>query len=160
MKKIWGVVGVAIFWISWPITWLAVNNSRRTRVLIIAKDEVLLVKNWLGRNRWTLPGGGAHGKETLQTAAAREIKEELGLDVDENDLQLLFQKEGMRDTGFRFDCDGFLLLLKHKPTLALDNLEMHEARWFPLGSKLHQRRLSPSAHLALGALAKEHSLLN
>lgn len=39
--------------------------------------------------KWGLPGGHGEDKETVRQAAAREAKEELGIDIDTHDLELI-----------------------------------------------------------------------
>lgn len=53
-----------------------------------AEGRVLVVHHVLsGRyDFWVAPGGGVQGTETLQQAAAREAREECGLDVDVGEL--------------------------------------------------------------------------
>ena len=52
-------------------------------VALVRRDDVLLIQ----RNRppseglWTLPGGRMEPGETIEACAAREVKEELGLNV-------------------------------------------------------------------------------
>ena len=62
-------------------------NSRRVRVVIISADnEILLVRNWLSNQNWSLPGGGIENGETPEHAAVREMKEETALSVNARDM--------------------------------------------------------------------------
>lgn len=54
------------------------------RVLVLWRDQVLLVQHHDGRDGvtfWMPPGGGSEPGETPEAAAVREVKEETGLDV-------------------------------------------------------------------------------
>jgi len=50
--------------------------------LIIHKGKILLVRSNTTKERWAFPGGKKEKIETLQRTASREIKEELGLDIE------------------------------------------------------------------------------
>lgn len=54
-------------------------RTLRVRCLVMREGRILLVKNWLGRGQWTLPGGGVQRAETGPEAAVRELREELGI---------------------------------------------------------------------------------
>lgn len=69
---------------------LPFSRKPRTRVLAILNDsEVLLVKNWLSSQKWSLPGGGIKRNETPARSAARELYEETGLQVAPSQLTFL-----------------------------------------------------------------------
>src|ERR1019366_7114430 len=42
---------------------------------------------------WKLPGGRSEGNETPEECAVREIYQELGLEIDQDDLELLEQQD-------------------------------------------------------------------
>jgi 8-oxo-dGTP diphosphatase len=52
--------------------------------VVLDGDRVLLIKRAHEplKGQWSLPGGGVELGETLETAIAREVREETGLDVD------------------------------------------------------------------------------
>lgn len=69
---------------------IPVLNQPRTRVAVVLNDhEVLLVKNWLGSQQWTLPGGGIKRGETPLQCAVRELFEETGLVVEPSELSFV-----------------------------------------------------------------------
>ena len=57
-------------------------------VAVISDDKLLVVQKRDGpfAGRWALPGGKIELGETRETAAAREVKEETGLDVAIDDV--------------------------------------------------------------------------
>lgn len=61
--------------------------------LLFSNDGfVLLGKNKSGGvydGYWTIPGGGIEENETPQQATAREVKEEVGIDISAEDLELI-----------------------------------------------------------------------
>ena len=60
-------------------------------VLVNDKDELLLTKRAFepAKGLWDLPGGFLEVDETLEESVRREVKEELGLDLDIEDLHYL-----------------------------------------------------------------------
>ena len=92
------------------------------------RGELLLIRNSYGRSHlWLLPGGGIGRRESPEAAAAREVREETGLEVRE--LRFLSvhanEGEGKRDTIHLFAARG-----DGEPRI--DALEVEEARFFPL----------------------------
>lgn len=72
------------------------TGTKRARVVVKNEDgDILLLKTWLGANKWGLPGGGAERDEPVIEAAAREVFEETGIKVTPSDLRLLFTLRSM-----------------------------------------------------------------
>ena len=60
----------------------ATLRPRRAKVVVMnPAGELLLVVNAIGDRNWTLPGGGMKRREEPAAAAARELREELGVDI-------------------------------------------------------------------------------
>lgn len=75
-------LGKLLFLVGLPLVFVYFRlvSSRRARVIVQnKKGEVLLVKSWLGRQNWNLPGGGIKPWEDPKDAAARELAEETGV---------------------------------------------------------------------------------
>jgi 8-oxo-dGTP pyrophosphatase MutT (NUDIX family) len=103
-----------------PIDWGGV------KCVLTDGDRVLLVRHTYGSRRWDLPGGGRHRGERPIDAARREMREELGLEIDNwRGLgQLHARAEHHRQT---IDVYGAEL---SSPALALDLGELQVAVWF------------------------------
>jgi 8-oxo-dGTP pyrophosphatase MutT (NUDIX family) len=119
-------------------------KHHRVRVLLLNdKDEVLLVRNWLGHQRWTLPGGGIRRSETPHEAAIREVEEETGIVLQSVGTFTNPHAEA------RFTVACFIAAIPNTPPLIsrYRRLEVLDTAWFPL-SKL-PRNYSPTVDLAL-----------
>jgi len=110
---------------------LAVFRIRTTGVKVMmfnSAGELLLIRNGYGASdQFVLPGGGVSRRESPAAAAAREIREELGLEVRDVDPVWTYESgaEGKRDTIHLFKAisDG-------QPVE--DQVEVVEARFFSL----------------------------
>ena len=72
-----------LFWTSWPVLYLVVNNTHRTRAIILNKNkELLVVRGWINDGKWQLPGGGIKPNESSLDATIREVKDEVNLNLD------------------------------------------------------------------------------
>ena len=65
------------------------HQSRARVILLNEQQEALLVKNALHPQKWTLPGGGINKNESALSAARREVYEELGLQLTDDQIHLL-----------------------------------------------------------------------
>lgn len=131
-QSLWTLAGRLGFLVAQYPIGLIVRNSRRTRVLITSGDDYLVVKHWLGDDRWMLPGGGLHRNEDPLIAARRETKEEIGLDLPAEAFQSIGQFK-CRDGAFKFDYDLYIVRLPEKPKLRLQRIEILAAGWFNKG---------------------------
>lgn len=105
-------------------------RTRRVRCLVIDGSNILLVKNWLGRGQWTLPGGGVHSSETIQLATRRELHEELRVLVDSDKIRLLGDWDESTDG---MSCSLELCSTPLKATrLRYNHLELVACEWFEL----------------------------
>ena len=121
--------------IAYRLRRLALRLLRiRTRgVKVMAFDEagrLLLIRNSYGRSDvFRLPGGGIGRRERPEAAAARELREETGLEA--RDLRFVSrhanEAEGKRDT-----IDLFTARVEGPPEP--DGWEVEEARFFALGA--------------------------
>jgi len=70
-----------VYVLVYPLLWLLNPLRLRAHAIIAHNDEVLVVQERIGWGDWWLPGGGVGHGEEPETAAVREILEELSLEV-------------------------------------------------------------------------------
>ena len=146
MKKAWEKLGTVAFWVSWPLIYLFLKRSKRTRVLIVAGDQVLVVKGWLGMHRWTLPGGGLKSNEDAAVGAARELKEETGISVSTDKLKLLGQNI-FTVHGHKMECVCFVVEIDNALPLKTGRPELIDSAWMDYQELLKQNPSSSAKTL-------------
>jgi 8-oxo-dGTP pyrophosphatase MutT (NUDIX family) len=127
MKRIWIAGGRVAFWLSWPLLFLYLLRSERTRIVVVCQGEVLVVRGWLGGGKWNLPGGGLHRGEDPAEGAVRELQEETGIEVNATELQKFFS--GRIKTGLRYTVHAYGIELDKKPRLSKQKIELTHLAW-------------------------------
>jgi ADP-ribose pyrophosphatase YjhB (NUDIX family) len=105
------------------------RRGRGVKCLLTRDGEIVLVRHTYGpRKTWQLPGGAAHRGEDPASVAAREMREELGLEG-------LHWRE-LLSTEMRLERVRVRLTCMHaevpERTLRPDPVEIAQARWWPL----------------------------
>lgn len=121
------VLGRVAYWLSWPLLYVYLRGSQRTRVAIFSQGSLLVVKPWLGSGKWMLPGGGLHKGEPVIDGALREIHEEVGLTLLAERFTHVQTFAGTK--GFNFTAELLTVQLADQPQLRLQRIEIAEARW-------------------------------
>jgi len=94
------------------------------------KGQILLAQapNW--NNKWTLPGGHIDPGEKISEAVVREVKEEVGLEVEFVDVvawgELIDSKDFHRPAHFIY-FDGYCQVINEE--VKLDNVEIKKYKW-------------------------------
>ena len=106
-------------------------KTRGVKVMVFnAEDELLLIRNSYGKH-WlhVLPGGGIRRSETPQQAAAREVREEVGVTCERLAFRSVHRNhaEGRRDTIYLFTA-----FCADTPRPA--SFEIEEAGFYPHGA--------------------------
>jgi 8-oxo-dGTP pyrophosphatase MutT (NUDIX family) len=126
---------------------VAVLDPERRLLLLRTRDPRRPDELW-----WELPGGGVERGEDVAEAAARELREETGIDVDELDRRI-----GVVETEFEFDGQHyrqretvFVVHLEHAPKVEPRGLSTPvEAsahlghRWWPADEDLPKVNVHP-----------------
>jgi 8-oxo-dGTP pyrophosphatase MutT (NUDIX family) len=156
MKYIGFMVGRIVYWVGWPLLCLGLRNTERTRVVIECNGEVLLLRDWVGKGCWSLPGGGVKQGEKLPKAAVREVYEEVGIRMDVKKLRYLGERR-VTLSGITVYQHMFFVQLSRRPKkMHLQRIEIGAAQWvsFAAARKL---KLDESAVATLDAW-RHHSL--
>ncbi|MDB5163661.1 MAG: hydrolase [Candidatus Saccharibacteria bacterium] len=127
-KTIWATTGRIAFWLSWPLLYWYLRRSQRTRLLLVSGDKVLVTKAWLGNGKWWLPGGGVKKGESSTTGVLRELQEETGLTLSQEQLKLLY-KDRFNENGLSFPYVCFVAELSEPLPPRPQKLELLETRW-------------------------------
>jgi len=97
---------------------------------LLVKDRKVLAERSMGKPVFVQPGGRIEPAETPEQALVRELKEELGIDVDEADLEPLgrFSAEAANHPGQKVHMETFLVT-KWRGEIQ-KNSEVEELLWF------------------------------
>jgi 8-oxo-dGTP diphosphatase len=106
------------------LLWWRVHGPRHRGALVaVWHDGEILVLRSSYRRGWSLPGGGIARGESVRDAAARELREEIGLIVapealhEAQAIELVWEHRSDHTTIFE-------LTLEERPALHLDNREI------------------------------------
>ena len=102
MQSLKVIAGRVIFWAGWPLWWMILHDTKRSRIICVADGHILLTKGTLSAGEWSLPGGGIHTKEDSKAGACRELYEELSIVIPTDQLREL-AVETMRNSGIAYN---------------------------------------------------------
>jgi ADP-ribose pyrophosphatase YjhB (NUDIX family) len=114
----------------WAYRVIARPEVSGVKCILTVGDSVLLVRHTYGPREWDLPGGGIKRGEGPATAARREMHEELGIDIDIENLRdaghVLATLNRSRATVYCFAAE------LPTPQITIERGEIGAARWFTL----------------------------
>ena len=108
-------------------------------LLIIQNNKMLLAHPtkapWYGT--YTIPKGKVEGKESYLTAAIRETKEEVGIDINIEDIDREFEVINYTDAKNRIYKKVIYFIAKPKEKIIIDKfkLDKYEVNWAGFVSK-------------------------
>jgi 8-oxo-dGTP pyrophosphatase MutT (NUDIX family) len=70
------------YWALLGLSFVRTPRGRGAKGLLTNGGELLLVRHTYGPREWELPGGGARRREDALATLRRELREELGVEVD------------------------------------------------------------------------------
>ena len=101
-------------------------------VLLLNKENKILLVSPTYKDRWEIPGGLIEENESLKAAAEREIKEELGLELNISELlcvDYVADYQGKGDN-LQFIFYGGVLSAEQINSIKLPATELSEFRFF------------------------------
>jgi 8-oxo-dGTP pyrophosphatase MutT (NUDIX family) len=106
---------------------IARPETRGVKCLLTDGDRVLLVRHTYGDRSWDLPGGAVRRRETPDRTATREMREELGVQIESWEPlgEIHANRYQHRDTVYCFHAR------LQAPRLSVDAGEIAAVQWFP-----------------------------
>lgn len=133
IKSIYRGVGMAAGVMAAPL-FILFSRKDRVRVMMLRRNgDVLLVRGYIGRQQWALPGGGVKRGESYEQAAVREVCEETGVVIDQELRYLgraLSRESLSRESFCAFPVRVYQAVVDDGKLQY--NREIIEARWMPI----------------------------
>ena len=106
-------------------------QTKGVRIILVHNNKVALVRHWY-QPLWVFPGGGIKKHEIPEQAAIRELKEELGITINQLDYLLGVysnNKQGKKDTVYCFvvQLDKSISFKRY-----IYNIEISDSDWFDI----------------------------
>lgn len=134
-------IGRKIFYTSYnplkKLYWKILKPSGEgVKSFIFKQDRLLLVQIGYDHKSWTLPGGAIDKGEKAVVAAAREVQEETGLNLQD----LLYVTSGLRTGEKKRVTLHYFYGETEVEDITIDDQEIIDAGWFTLDSLPDKRR--------------------
>jgi 8-oxo-dGTP pyrophosphatase MutT (NUDIX family) len=133
IKKLWLIIGRIAYWFVFPLLAIYLRIGSRTRLVLKHDDCILVVKGWLGSGKWSLPGGGLHRGEDPIVGVIRELCEETGIVLKEDQFRpgdKAILKQGI----VKFRYYRFFVQISQRPLLRPQKWEIQEIAWLRVSS--------------------------
>jgi 8-oxo-dGTP pyrophosphatase MutT (NUDIX family) len=115
------IIYKGFYYTFYPYIWMRLRTSKRVYVAVCINHNLILTQNWLGgHKKWRLPGGGIKLGESAETAATRELKEELDLIIKPDQLIPISYKLS--------NICYFKVELQHMPKISINKKELYAVK--------------------------------
>ena len=98
---------------------------------MIHNNEALVVKHWLGRDFWQLPGGGLHKNEDVVVGSLRELYEETHIAVQADKATYIGSRK-VANNSIPMTLEYAVIYVEHKPAVTVQKLEIREFAWLDM----------------------------
>ena len=128
----WAGLGRLLEFILRPYMRHVENGSERARVLMFDAndpDRIVMTRDWISNQKWGLPGGGIGKLECTYCAAQREVKEELGLDIERKRFVHVAEFEVTNEENITHKAVLFSVTIDENEVFVAKKPEVLEAKW-------------------------------
>jgi len=160
MNKRSQIIGRILYWLSWPVLFIYLRNSKRCRAIVSEGDNILIIRNWLGPGHYTLPGGGLRPYEDPKRGIIRELEEETGLVVKADNLMLIKPQYLAIEKGHSYQCFGFYVKVDKYQQITRQKYEIAEIKWVNKREVLEKYQLTSTARDLISSWLGDDLLLD
>lgn len=100
--------------------------------VIIVKNNKILLEKREDFEVWSIPGGGVEDDESLEMAAIREVKEEVGIDIEIKYLLGIYSRINWLGGKLHDNFTFIAKVVDENQRLIIDKSEVVEAQYFDL----------------------------
>lgn len=133
IKRLWLIIGHIAYWLVFPLLAIYLRIGSRTRLVLKHEDRILVVKGWLGDGKWSLPGGGLHRGEDPIIGVIRELREETGIILKQDQFRP-GDKAVLKRGVVKFHYYRFFVQIPQRPPVRPQKWEIQEIAWLPVSS--------------------------
>jgi 8-oxo-dGTP pyrophosphatase MutT (NUDIX family) len=116
------------YWVLVALSFVRPPHGRGAKCLLTSDGAVLLVRHTYGPREWELPGGGSRRNEPAAATMRRELREEVGVEVGDDAVELGVGRGPGRHEGTRVSY--FTASVPDRGAIVRDPVEIAEVAWF------------------------------
>jgi len=140
VNEIWMKLGRTAYRVTLPVQKRLAPRIVTPRVRVVIRSpegNILLIRSWFGKQRWSFPGGGIVKGESPETAALREVREETGIILRVDDLKNVDEIVHTDDFSMKMTIFEAEVAQEKLPKIEwIYRMEIVDRRWWKPGSEL------------------------